>query len=274
VFERPKDISKAFGGGRDPRQRRVDPEEEKKRAEETRAILERYRGVANADLEKETANEGKIQVALEQAKRAMRYGDTYGAVSALEEVKGVCSTNGPLGAVVFLELGMALEATGRSSEAQDIYKLLRRSKNRDVKSKARRLNEGLEAMEFLKYSRPGEAEVVSEFSRMWSASYEQMSLKTDDRFTTTYFVKDIDGRPEQSKVFSVNDAKDVLLAADGFKGSLSQFRVLQAFEFLKDRSEDAARAVDMEREALQQKEETGLEVARGVPVKEEEAEGG
>lgn len=33
---------------------------------------------------------------------------------------------------------MALEATGRSYEAQDIYKVLRRSKNRDIKGQAKR----------------------------------------------------------------------------------------------------------------------------------------
>lgn len=49
-----------------------------------------------------------------------------------------CSTHGPLGAVVFLELAMALEATGRSYQAQDIYKVLRRSKNREVRAQAKR----------------------------------------------------------------------------------------------------------------------------------------
>lgn len=33
---------------------------------------------------------------------------------------------------------MALEATGRSYEAQDIYKVLRRSKNREIKGQAKR----------------------------------------------------------------------------------------------------------------------------------------
>lgn len=34
---------------------------------------------------------------------------------------------------------MALEATGRSYEAQDIYKVLRRSKNSSIKGQAKRL---------------------------------------------------------------------------------------------------------------------------------------
>lgn len=41
VFERPKDMSKAFGGGKDPTLKKLDPEEVKRRDEETKAILRR-----------------------------------------------------------------------------------------------------------------------------------------------------------------------------------------------------------------------------------------
>lgn len=41
VFERPKDMSKAFGGGRDPTLKKLDPEEKRRRDEETKAILNR-----------------------------------------------------------------------------------------------------------------------------------------------------------------------------------------------------------------------------------------
>lgn len=42
VFERPKDMSKAFGGGRDPTLKRLDPDERRRRDEETKAILNRW----------------------------------------------------------------------------------------------------------------------------------------------------------------------------------------------------------------------------------------
>lgn len=42
VFERPKDMSKAYGGGRDPTLKKLDPDEKRRRDEETKAILERY----------------------------------------------------------------------------------------------------------------------------------------------------------------------------------------------------------------------------------------
>lgn len=48
VFERPKDISKAFGGGRDPTLRRIDPAEQERRDEETQSILRRSVAVSEA----------------------------------------------------------------------------------------------------------------------------------------------------------------------------------------------------------------------------------
>lgn len=41
VFERPNDMSKAFGGGRDPTLKKLDVEESRQRDEETQAILRR-----------------------------------------------------------------------------------------------------------------------------------------------------------------------------------------------------------------------------------------
>lgn len=40
-------------------------------------------------MQREKKNEVEIQAALDQSKRAMRFGDTFGAVSALEAVKQV-----------------------------------------------------------------------------------------------------------------------------------------------------------------------------------------
>lgn len=45
-------------------------------------------------MQREKDNEVEIRAALEQSKRAMRFGDTFGAVSALESVKQVhCMCN-------------------------------------------------------------------------------------------------------------------------------------------------------------------------------------
>lgn len=48
-----------------------------------------YRGSTGEDLKREKESETEIKAALAQSKRAMKFGDTFGAVSALEGVKQV-----------------------------------------------------------------------------------------------------------------------------------------------------------------------------------------
>ncbi|CAM9356048.1 unnamed protein product [Hapterophycus canaliculatus] len=255
VFERPKDMSKAFGGGRDPTIKRLDPDEKRRRDEETKAILNSYRGSTGEDLKREKDSEDKIKAALKQSRRAMKFGDTFGAVSALESVKQECSIHGPVGGVVFLELAMALEATGRSYQAQDIYKVLRRSKNREVKGQAKRLNEGLEAMDMLKFSRVGEVNEVSEVTKMWTASFTPMSGDREKKYSQVYYEKDADGRPSEDGVFAVEDAKQVLMLAFKYKGGISKNRIIKAFDFLKQRSDEASLAAKREASMIRRQQE-------------------
>ncbi|CAB1105150.1 unnamed protein product [Ectocarpus sp. CCAP 1310/34] len=279
VFERPKDMSKAFGGGRDPTLKRLDPEEKRRRDEETKAILNSYRGSTGEDLKREKESETEIKAALAQSKRAMKFGDTFGAVSALEGVKQECSIHGPLGAVVFLELAMALEATGRSYQAQDIYKVLRRSKNREIKSQAKRLNEGLEAMDMLKFGRVGEVNEVSEVSKMWTASFTPMSGDQEKKYSQVYYEKDADGRPSEDGVFAVEDAKQVLTFASKYKGGISKNRIIAAFDFLKQRSEEASLAARREaslirKQQQQAQDDADAAAAAAAAEKENGEEGG
>lgn len=54
-----------------------------------RVFVVSYRGSVGEDLEREQKSEGVIKAALAQSRRAMKFGDTFGAVSALEGVKQV-----------------------------------------------------------------------------------------------------------------------------------------------------------------------------------------
>ncbi|CAM9943874.1 unnamed protein product [Ectocarpus sp. 6 AP-2014] len=274
VFERPKDMSKAFGGGRDPTLKRLDPEEKRRRDEETKAILNSYRGSTGEDLKREKESETEIKAALAQSKRAMKFGDTFGAVSALEGVKQECSIHGPLGAVVFLELAMALEATGRSYQAQDIYKVLRRSKNREIKSQAKRLNEGLEAMDMLKFGRVGEVNEVSEVTKMWTASFTPMSGDQEKKYSQVYYEKDADGRPSEDGVFAVEDAKQVLTFASKYKGGISNNRIIAAFDFLKQRSEEASLAARREASLIRKQQQQAQDDADAAAAAAAENENG
>jgi len=153
VFERPRDISSAYGGGK-----RIGagvnstPEEEARAAAETQETLDRlkrYRekqGQTNR-LEKKEAK--RIQDALTIARRGMMKGVYQVSVNALEEVVEFCSTSSEVGGTVFLELGMAYEAAGLRAEAKTVYGQLVQSGRGSVKSNARRLLFNSEAMAFM-----------------------------------------------------------------------------------------------------------------------------
>lgn len=148
VFERPKDISKAYGGGRRVGIGITDQvleteEEREKRIEE----MYEESGIRPKS-EKEHADE--IQEAMAIAKKAMQVGQYPVGVSALEKVSQWCSTNSPVGGKVFLELGMAYDAAGRKKLAIKVYNKLSRSRQDDIKKDARRLLYNVESYEFMK----------------------------------------------------------------------------------------------------------------------------
>ncbi|CAN0487661.1 unnamed protein product, partial [Phaeothamnion confervicola] len=45
----------------------------------------------------EDQNRPDLRAALDESRKAMRFGDTFGAVDALEAVAERCSVNGPVG---------------------------------------------------------------------------------------------------------------------------------------------------------------------------------
>ncbi|CAM9239126.1 unnamed protein product [Chrysoparadoxa australica] len=255
VFERPADISKAYGGGRDPRRLKFDPDAAKAKADATAALLNSYRkGGLDPLLEQESENEEALKVAMAKATKAMRFGDTYGAVDVLEAVLDIASPNGPIGANVWLELGMALEGTGQSYRAQDIYKKLGRSANDEVRKNARGLKLGLEAMDALKYSRmDGE----NEMGKIWEVSAEQMAIKTDKRYDVLYYAKDKDGKGVGSQVFSIKDAKALLLGAARRGGGVAKSRVQQALRFLRQRSDEATAVMFRQKAGQDEGEQAG-----------------
>jgi hypothetical protein len=107
-FPRPKDISKAYGGGRKigaDVQTTFEDELRKQRAiEETREKLKRYREKVGIEVQSEKDHAKEIEEALSIAQRAMQRGVYGAAVSSLEKVTKYCSTNSKVGGQIFLEL--------------------------------------------------------------------------------------------------------------------------------------------------------------------------
>ena len=107
-FPRPKDISKAYGGGKrvgkDVKSTYEDELRKQKEVEETRDKLRRYREKVGIEVQSEKDHAKEIEEALALGQRAMERGVYATAVSALEKVTKWCSPNSKVGGQVFLEL--------------------------------------------------------------------------------------------------------------------------------------------------------------------------
>lgn len=242
AFPRPKDISKAYGGGRRIGPGFSDEQARQQSEEDTRARLQRYREKVGIEVQSEKENAEVIDEALAIASRAMQRGVYSTAVSALEKVTRYCSTNSKVGGKVFLELAMAYEAVGRSSEAITVYRQLSTSRIEEIKINAKRLLYGIEAMQFMR-----DDVKAQEFSRkkvkstfIDTTGMDNFAQHFDNVYQTAYI--DLEGsvykRLTESVVRSAREARQILLKATD-AGEISRLRVVQALRSLSRHFEDA-----------------------------------
>ena len=252
AFPRPRDISKAYGGGRRIGPGFSDEAARAKSTEETRERLKRYREKMGIEVPTEKEHAEEIEEALNIAALAMRRGVYSTAVSALEKVTRWCSTNSKVGGKVFLELAMAYEAVGRTQEAMKVYSTLSRSRMEDIKYNAKRLLYGLEAMDFM------QNEVRSkDFQRkkvkntfIDATGLDRFSENFDDVYQTAYV--DLQGsfykRLTESVVRTPREARQVLLRATG-AGMVERARIVQALRSIS-RNFDEALQKEIERNTV------------------------
>jgi hypothetical protein len=150
VFERPRDISKAYGGGRVITREEVARKNREYELEQLRAEKQVYTALSDANkLEQE--NKERLQVALNKGRRFLQFGDRFGAVKVLEGVQQYANIQSELGGEVLLELGMALETVNRTDDARKMYgRLLTQSSNSKVRRNALGLLQGLELVSKLR----------------------------------------------------------------------------------------------------------------------------
>lgn len=254
AFPRPRDISKAYGGGR-----RIGPgfsnEAEKiKSEEETRERLKRYREKVGIEVQSEKDNAATIEEASKIASLAMERGVYSTAVSALEKVTKFCSTNSKVGGQVYLDLAMAYEAAGRADEAIVVYTALTKSRNERVKDNAKRLLYGIEAMQFMQNEMKD-----TNFSRkrakqtfIDTTGFIDIASNFDDRYNTAYV--DLDNgfykQLTKSVVRSCREARQIILKATG-AGDVGRMRIVQALRALSRGFDDSLQA-EIENTALRE----------------------
>ena len=241
-FERPNDISKAYGGGKRVGAGFTKTVNSESSVEETRRKLQEYRRKVGIEVESEKEHEVEISEAIEVAARAMERGVYATAVSCLEKVTKYCSTNSKVGGKVFLELAMAYEAVGRTQEAMSVYQTLTTCRIEDIKFNAKRLLYGLEAMDFMR----NEAKLKSFQKKKASADFidatgfDNFAEQFDDRYNTAWINLDSGFYKQltESVVRGMREARQIILNATG-PGEVDRRKVVQALRSISRYFDDA-----------------------------------
>ena len=231
VFERPADISKAYGGGRQIGVGGYQPDEEeiaKKRAE-TEARLKAYRKGQGADAELQAAHKDEIEAAAKEARQLMRFGATKAALEELNRVRPwLCATT-ELGSETLLELGMALIAEGDTEGAKPVLATLQsKAPATAVKRAAGQMIFQEEAQAFLKADQTA---ANDEFAKMARGGLERsLGVAYDKRYDTAAAYLTSTKRPPVS---SLSEARMVLRSAAVRRddGGAPQ-RISQALSFI------------------------------------------
>ncbi len=151
MFERPNNISEAYGGGRN-----IDPNEELEPEAVTAERLKRIRGAVGdyrkklgIDVEPEVAVE--VEGLLAEGEAAQLAGKLERAEALFREVTVKASLMSEQGGEARLRLALCLDSLGKADEARELYTQLGRHPNSDLKKQAQRLLWGMtEATAFLK----------------------------------------------------------------------------------------------------------------------------
>jgi len=270
-FPRPKDISRAYGGGKRigagvsvsrEEEQRMEMEEEA-----TKERLQRYREKVGIDVASEKENRAEIEEALGIGQRAMQRGIYDVAVSALEKVTKYCSTNSKLGGKVFLELAMAYEAVGRSNEAIRVYTELSTSRIEEIKINAKRLLVGIEAMQFMRDDLKAEGFQKKKATQTFidTTGLGNIAQNFDTVYNTAYIDLNRGGnfyrKLTENVVRSVREARQILLKATS-SGEVERPKIVQALRSYS-RTFDEALREEIERNTLK---EEPVALMNGIPI--------
>lgn len=183
LFERPKDISKAFGGGRKIGigGYQEDPETKRKKKEETDRLLRQYRASRaglSSDTKLEEEHREEIIAALNVGKREMRSGFHQSAIRALEKVVGFLNSETELSGDVLSELGFAWIAAGEPEKAKEVHTKLYQHKMNKYKRIAVMCEEFEKAEKFMRYNNTGPSEmskllVSSSDENWWQSAFSR-----------------------------------------------------------------------------------------------------
>lgn len=155
VFERPNNISKAYGGGKNipygGEQKNAEELEEKRK--KTLAKIQQYRQKRmqleeDANLEDDTLAKAKFSI--ERGKSLMRAGQLTSAKEEFQSAAKLVSPKSSIGGEALLQIAICLDSMGRYEEAQERYKKLTSHRDYTISKQANKFLFGFEAAEALK----------------------------------------------------------------------------------------------------------------------------
>jgi len=191
VFERPADISSAYGGGRKVGVGGYQPSEEEQEVmrRKTMEKLNAYRRSVGVDRELENKHREEIEAAIEQHDSWMSKVRTQKAIECLDAVTQYTSFKTVLGGKVYLKLALALEQAGDRPRAKGIYAKLQQNGDPSTAQTAKQLLFGFEAMEFMKVNTTFSANE----RKVMSFELPEVAAYTKKRYDTSFF------DPEQAR---------------------------------------------------------------------------
>ena len=232
LFERPADISKAYGGGRQigVGGYTVTEEEIAKKRAETEAKLRAYRSGMGADVELQDAHTDEIVEAAKEARQLMRYGATKAALDELKKVQDWCCVTTDLGSETLLEVAMAMIAEKDNEGAKPVLNnLANRAPKPKIKRAAQQLLFQEKAQKFLKVA----DDPNDEFAKLGRAGLgRSLGVANDKRYDIAAAYLTSSKRPP---VASLSEARMVLRSAAVRRDDAgAPQRITQAITLMKE----------------------------------------
>ncbi|GIL82116.1 hypothetical protein Vretimale_7120 [Volvox reticuliferus] len=176
MFPRPKDISEAYGGGRDlkPGQEIETAQQRAERERNYSAALAAYK--ARAGLEVDPEVEERAAKLYEEGMELFNAGRLKDAYDKFEKVLAAVPVKTKYGGFATLQKAIVLDSVGKNEAAQKLYKSIANHGVAQISKKAKQMLFGFEAMTFMKADQFSYAVKKSEYDKYFRSAADRRTL--------------------------------------------------------------------------------------------------
>ncbi|GLC39268.1 hypothetical protein PLESTB_001649300 [Pleodorina starrii] len=176
MFPRPKDISEAYGGGRNlkPGQALETPQQRAERERSYAAALAAYK--TRAGLEVDPEEEERAAGLYEEGMVLFNAGQLKPAYDKFEKVLAVVPVKTKYGGLATLQKAIVLDSVGQSDAAQKLYKSIANHGVAQVSKKAKQMLFSFEAMTFMKADQFSYSVKKSDYAKYFRAPADRRTL--------------------------------------------------------------------------------------------------